>query len=128
MKTSPMAHVKRPQVPEEPPVMLSDDELHRLLAACEGKDFQSRRETASLRLFLDTGLRRSELAYLKMADVDLDSNLVAVIGEFRRPPVVPFGRKTAQALDRYLRVRSQHRHAAEEGLRYLPRAVHRPDG
>ncbi|HEY3060346.1 MAG TPA: tyrosine-type recombinase/integrase, partial [Chloroflexota bacterium] len=96
IKRSPMVNVKRPQVAEVPPPMLSDDELRRLLATCEGKGFMERRDLAILRLFLDTGLRRSELAYLRVADVDLDSNVVAVVGKFRRPRVVPFGRKTAQ--------------------------------
>jgi site-specific recombinase XerD len=116
LKVSPMAHVKRPQVPEEPPPMLTDDELRRLLAACDGKDFMERRDMAIIRLFLDTGLRRSELAYLRLSDVDLDHNLVSVVGKLRRPRVVPFGRKTAQAIDRYLRARATHRHSSEEAF------------
>lgn len=112
----PMAKVKRPMVPEVPPPMLTDDEVRRLLKACEGRDFKDRRDTAILRMFFDTGMRRSELAYLKMADVDLEHNLAVVMGKGRRPRVCPFGRKTAQALDRYLRVRAQHRHSHEEAL------------
>jgi site-specific recombinase XerD len=116
LKVSPMAHVKRPQIAEVPPPMLTDDEMRRLLAACDGKEFMERRDTAIIRLFLDTGLRRSELAYLRLDDVDLDHSVVSVVGKFRRPRVVPFGRKTAQALDRYLRVRATHRHSAEEAF------------
>ena len=113
---SPMARMKPPTIPEEPPAMLSDEQLKRLLRACEGRDFMARRDMAIMRLFIDTGMRRSELAYLKVADVDLDSNIALVVGKFRRPRACPFGRKTAQALDRYLRVRAQHRHAESEGL------------
>jgi site-specific recombinase XerD len=116
IKTSPMARMKRPSVPEAPPPMLSDDQIRALLRACEGKDFMSRRDTAILRLFIDTGLRRSELAYLRLDDLDLDNNLVRVTGKFSRVRVVPFGRKTALALDRYMRVRAQHRHADSESL------------
>ena len=116
IRESPMARVKRPKIPEQPPAMLSDDELRKLLKACEGKDYRDRRDLAILRLFIDTGMRRSELAYLKVADVDLDQNLAFVMGKGRRPRACPFGRKTAMALDRYLRVRAQHRHASSEAL------------
>jgi hypothetical protein len=40
--------------------------------------------------------------------VDLDDQIVIVLGEGRRPRAVPFGRKTALALDRYLRLRASH--------------------
>ena len=116
LKASPMARIKQPKVPETPPPMLSDDELRRLLKACEGAGFEERRDLAILRLLMDTGLRRSEVAYLTLADVDLDNKLVSVVGKFSRPRVVPFGRKTAAALDRYERERARHRHADTDAL------------
>lgn len=116
LKASPMARIKQPQVPEAPPPMLSDDELRKLLKACEGSGFEERRDLALLRLLMDTGLRRSEAAYLTVSDVDLDNKLVQVVGKFSRPRVVPFGRKTAAALDRYLRERSRHRHADTDAM------------
>jgi site-specific recombinase XerD len=112
LKASPMANTKPPQVPEAPPAVLSDDDLRRLLRACEGKDLEARRDTAIVRLLLDTGMRRAEIAGLRVEDVDFDHNVALVLGKGRRPRACPFGRKTAQALDRYLRARAQHRHAA----------------
>jgi hypothetical protein len=32
-----MAHIKPPHIPEEPPAVLSDDELKQLLKACGGR-------------------------------------------------------------------------------------------
>jgi site-specific recombinase XerD len=86
------------------------------LKVCEGTDFESRRDMALVRLLLDTGLRRSELAGLKVEDLDLDHNVALVLGKFRRPRAVPFGRRTALALDRYLRARAQHLQADTELL------------
>jgi integrase/recombinase XerC len=57
IKASPMVNVKSPHVPEEPPTVLTDAELLRLLATCEGKAFVSRRDAAIIRLLLDTGMR-----------------------------------------------------------------------
>jgi site-specific recombinase XerC len=41
-------------------------------------------------------------------DLDLDDQVVIVLGKGRRKRAVPFGRKTALALDRYLRLRASH--------------------
>lgn len=107
--TSPMAHMKPPAIPETPPAVLDEEQLGRLLKACEGRDFAERRDMAILRLLIDTGMRRAELAGLHVENVDFEHNLAAVIGKGRRPRACPFGRKTAQALDRYVRAREQHR-------------------
>ena len=88
---------------------LQREHLARLLKACEGRDFASRRDTAVILLLVDTGMRRAECAGMTLDDVDLDQRIVWVLGKGRRPRSPPIGRKTAQALDRYLRVRDEHR-------------------
>ena len=50
---------------------------------------------AVIRLFLDSGMRLSELANLAIGDVDLDQRVAIVIGKGRRPRACPFGAKTA---------------------------------
>jgi site-specific recombinase XerD len=109
LETSPMATMRPPHVPETPPNVYTDDEIHRLLAACDGRAFEDRRDTAIVRLFLDTGMRLAEAAGLRLADVDLEQNIALVLGKGRRQRACPFGRRTAQALDRYLRARAGHR-------------------
>jgi site-specific recombinase XerD len=116
VKASPMLNMRPPRVPEEPPTVLRPEELKALLATCDGTGFEERRDTAILRLFLDSGLRRAELAGLRVADVDFDHKVVVVLGKGSRPRAVPFGRKTAQAIDRYLRLRGRHPHRASEWL------------
>jgi site-specific recombinase XerD len=109
LDASPMAGMNPPQIPDEPPSVLTDEELRRLLKACEGRDFTDRRDAAIIRLFLDTGVRVAEAAGIMLpGDLDLDDQVVIVLGKGRRPRAVPFGRKTALALDRYLRMRANH--------------------
>lgn len=111
LKTSPMEHMRSPIIPESSPPILSEAQLSQLLRTCAGSGFRARRDTAMLRLLIDTGMRRSELAALTLDDVDLDEGIAYVLGKGRRPRACPFGRRTAQAIDRYLRVRRQHRDA-----------------
>ncbi|HEV2759325.1 MAG TPA: tyrosine-type recombinase/integrase [Acidimicrobiales bacterium] len=110
-----MARMKPPHVPDEPVPVLGDDDLRRLLAACEGKGFEERRDMAIVRLFLDSGMRLAELANLRVEDLDLDQDVAIVVGKGRRPRACPFGSKTGQAIDRDLRMRGRHHAAAEPG-------------
>jgi site-specific recombinase XerD len=116
IRESPMIHMKPPLIPEVPAAVRRVDELRRVLKACEGQDFEARRDTAIVRLFCDTGIRRDEMAGIKVDDLDLELNAVEVLGKGRRPRAVPFGSKTAQALDRYLRIRAQRKDAASPWL------------
>lgn len=113
---SPMATMRPPHVPEEPPPVLSEEDLRRLLKACEGTELADRRDAAIIRLFLDSGMRRGELSGLRLEDIDFENNVAIVMGKGRRPRAAAFGRKTAQALDRYLRMRAKHRDAGAEWL------------
>jgi site-specific recombinase XerD len=107
--SDPMARMRLPSVPEEPPEVLSDAELRALLKACEGQDFVDRRDSAIVRVFVDTGARLAEMAHLKLDDVNLDDQTLTVTGKGSRVRVLPIGAKAVKAIDRYLRVRRTHR-------------------
>jgi site-specific recombinase XerD len=116
IRETPMANMKPPHVPLEPPEVLREDDLRALLATCAGTQYDDRRDSAIIRLFLDTGMRRGELAGLRLADINFDGDTAVVLGKGRRPRVCPFGRKTAKAIDRYLRARGHRSDAASEWL------------
>jgi site-specific recombinase XerD len=116
---SPMHTMKPPKVPDTPVPVLTDEDLRRLLLACEGNDTEDRRDMAVLRLFLDSGMRLSELTNLKVTDIDLDARVAIVMGKGRRPRACPFGAKTAGALDRYLHARARDPSAATSDALWL---------
>jgi integrase len=45
---------------------------------------------AIIRLFVDTGCRRAEIAGLTLGDVDITNQVIYVVGKGRRPRAVPF--------------------------------------
>jgi site-specific recombinase XerD len=114
--SNPMGRMKGPKVPDVPVPVLSDDELRRLLKACDGREFDERRDAAIIRLFIDAGMRIAELANLRVEDVDFTDQVVLVLGKGRRPRACPFGPKAGQAIDRYLRLRARHPRASEPWL------------
>lgn len=113
---SPMTNMTRPLVPEESPAVLTEDQLRALLKTCSSTNFEDRRDAAIVRLFVDAGLRLSELTGLSLDDIDLETKVAHVLGKGRRPRSCPFGAKTAQALDRYLRSRRGHKLAHTPAL------------
>jgi integrase len=112
-----MANMKPPKIPEAPPDVLDADQLRSLLRACDGPSFDERRDAAILRVFIDTGARLSEVAGLRVKDVDLDGlALLLTQTKGRAPRYVGVGNRTAKALDRYLRARRTHPEAHVEAL------------
>ena len=81
IKESPMRNMKAPNVPEQPVGVFSENDIRAILAACQGPDFRSRRDMTIIRLLLDTGLRRRELANLTLENVDLNSNTLTATGK-----------------------------------------------
>ncbi|MGP0081022.1 tyrosine-type recombinase/integrase, partial [Mycobacterium sp.] len=115
--------------PEPPPVpILTDEDLTALINACKGKGFNDLRDAAVIRLLIDCGLRVSELTGIDTKDLDLDAESVEVTGKASRVRVAYFGSKTGLALDRYLRARRGHRHAANPALFLGERGRFTPDG
>jgi site-specific recombinase XerD len=113
----PMRSMKPPSLPEVEVPVIPDDHLKRLFAVVRGKGYAERRDAALLFLFLDTGVRLSECTDRKVGDLDLDLNVLRVLGKKSKWRSVPFGRTTAQALDRYLRAAAKHKgHALEEDM------------
>ncbi len=64
MPADPIARMKPPAVPEVPVPVVSDNELRKLLKACEGPTFEDRRDVAMLRTFVKSGRGLGEVAGL----------------------------------------------------------------
>jgi len=98
---NPMAMVKMPKVPETVIPTFSEKEVERLLAQADKGSNEGFRNYCLLLTLIDTGIRLSELANLKIDDIDYEQNLFRVMGKGQRERFVPFGRRVAKALMKY---------------------------
>jgi integrase/recombinase XerD len=101
---SPMAKMKAPPARSDQPDPLTAEQYRALLAAAkEGQ--AARRDTAILRLMVDTGLRASEVCALDIQDVDFEVRPPAVtvrLGKGRKGRRVFLGKRGLAAVWRYL--------------------------
>ena len=109
--TNPLDGIPKPQAPAQPVPVLTPAELRKLLKACDGAKFEEQRDTAILRLLIDTGMRRAECAGLSITDLDLDQDVAVVLGKGGRHRGCPYGTRTAKSIRRYLRARVGHDYA-----------------
>lgn len=111
---NPMERITPPRVVEQPVPIITVEQLRALIQACNGNTFEGRRDEAIIRLFADTGVRLGEMAGLGVGDIDLSLGVAVVQGKASRVRTVPYGDKTAAALDRYRRQRIRHARAASQ--------------
>lgn len=104
--SNPADLVATPRAEKRLPEVLSVDEVQALLDAPLEADRMAPRDRAMLELLYATGLRAAELTGLDVADVDLDSGYVRVMGKGRKERVVPFGDRARQALLAYWPLRA----------------------
>jgi integrase/recombinase XerD len=110
LETDPLLGLKAPKIDRKVTHALTDDQLRRLIKACQGRTLKDRRDEAIVRLLLETGMRAGELIGTQTSDVDLQRGLVIVRrGKGGKGRVAPFGPQTATAIDRYMRARRTHR-------------------
>lgn len=108
----PFAKVSRPKGKARPVQLVSYEDMQRLLAACAsekpGRQGEAARNRAILWMALESGLRRFDLAALKLSDVDRTARTVLVRhGEGDKARVAVYGLGTAQALRKHLRYRGR---------------------
>lgn len=121
---SPMLNMRDLKVPLRPPPVLDEDQLKRLVQACYGDLFVDIRDAAIIRLLIDTGLRRTELAAIRAIDIDWKQDSIMIRGKGGRFRHVWFGVKTRTAMERYNRERQKRTQYNSEGF-WLSRRLHK---
>ncbi|MCX7808005.1 MAG: tyrosine-type recombinase/integrase, partial [Deltaproteobacteria bacterium] len=107
---NPVATIRTPKVPRDPPCFLSVEEACRTVEAPtfdEAREPRLRaRDRAMLELLYGTGIRVSELARLEVGDVAIAFRRLRVLGKGNKERVLPFGPPAAEALEEWLVARA----------------------
>ena len=84
------------------PQYLSATEIERLLSAFDRSSATGKRDYAITRCLLDLGLRRIEVAHLRLDDVDWRAGILSIHGKGKRIDVLPLPEATGSAIAKYL--------------------------
>ena len=128
LEENPVAELEYPKLRKSLPKYLTMEQSAKLLASVEGQN--KLRDYAILMLFLNCGIRRSELVGLNITDVYEDR--IRVIGKGNKERFVYFGSPCKKAIDAYMvernkKVLTDNRalFASRNGNRISVTAVHR---
>ena len=103
LQENPVAELEYPKLRKSLPKYLTLEQSAALLKAVSGQN--EKRDYAILMLFLNCGIRRSELVGLNLTDVYEDR--IRVVGKGNKERFVYFGTACRKAIDAYLAERSQ---------------------
>lgn len=103
LQENPVADIEYPKLRKSLPKYLTMDQAAALLQAVQGPN--QTRDYAILMIFLNCGIRRSELVGLNISDVSDDR--LRVVGKGNKERIVYFGTPCRKAIDAYLKERNE---------------------
>lgn len=105
---NPMAKITGPKVPKRLPVFIDENQMNNLFdSSLFAEDFIGMRDKLIIDLLYQTGIRRTELANLKVGDVDLYNSTIKVLGKRNKERLIPISLAFKRNLETYLNVKEE---------------------
>lgn len=106
--TNPLRFVVGPKTRKSLPAFIKEADMDLLLDGADfGDDYEGVRDRLILEMLYDTGVRRSELIYLKDVDVDFDAMRIKVTGKRNKQRLIPFAERLKDLMLAYVEVRNR---------------------
>lgn len=101
IRRDPADSMHAPKIEKKVPVILTVDEVTKLLEQPSGANPKEIRDKAMLELLYATGIRVTELVNLKLSDVNMSIGFITCRDEHKER-MIPFGHAAKDALAKYL--------------------------
>lgn len=103
IESDPLTLLPSPKVPKPLPVWINEKQMDFLIDDLDyGQDFEGVRDHMLIDLLYSTGMRRSEAAGLKDADIDFGARQLKVKGKGNKERIIPFGQELTDLMTQYL--------------------------
>ncbi len=114
LEVNPAQNLENPKLDRRQPKYLTLEESQKLLKAAkestsQGKDRNIKRDFAILTLFLNCGIRLSELISINLKDIKFDEAKMTVIGKGNKERTIYLNKACMNALRDYLEVRPKNK-------------------
>lgn len=133
IKQSPMGKIIAPKNEKRLPNFVADKDIKTLFDYVEfADDWKGQTERLILLLFYHTGMRLSEMIYLKESSVDIHNKTIKVLGKGNKERILPLSPQVIQDVKDYLRRKkteftdpqNDYLLVNEKGKIFYPRAIY----
>ena len=100
--TNPAEFIETPRLDKKIPSFLNFEEVSRILKAPNLRNHQGIRDRAILELMYATGLRVSEVSFLKMSDINSELGFIKCKGKGSKERIVPLGKIAKDFVQKYV--------------------------
>lgn len=109
IESNPAQNLETPKLDKRLPRYLNLDDSKKLLAAADNEDDRNHeRDYAIITLFLNCGMRLSELVGINISDIDFSENRMTVIGKGNKERTIYLNHACVKAISDYLAVRPKN--------------------
>lgn len=109
IKESPLQKHKALKVPKRVNVPFNNKEINEVLSIInEDNDYVSVRNKMIVELLYSTGMRRNELITLRIKDIDLEQEVVKVLGKRDKERYIPLLKSVQITMKEYLKMRKEY--------------------
>lgn len=106
IKSSPLQNHKRLKVQKKIIIPFSEDEVLKVIDVFSN-DFEGKRNLLIVDMLYSTGIRREELINIKINDLQLNQNLIKVLGKRNKERLVPLIIDLKKRIEEYLKYRKE---------------------
>ncbi|MEG6584182.1 tyrosine-type recombinase/integrase [Dendrosporobacter sp. 1207_IL3150] len=105
---NPMIHIKPPKIEQKVMRTFTAQEISKLLNGFDRNTFFGLRNYCITAMFFSTGIRKSELINLTLADINITNDLIRIAqGKGNKERYVPIGRTLRRVMIQYLKSRNE---------------------
>ena len=97
---NPAMSIHSPKQVKKAPVILSEDEINKLMKISDITTFKGSRDRAILELLYSSGIKVTELINIKTTDINLNASMIKIDGAKER--IVPLSQYAKDAINNYL--------------------------
>ena len=102
LEINPIEHIESPAFGKRLPVIMTFEEVERLLGAPDVTTPRGFRDATMLHMMYAAGLRVSELVQMKLSDADTEAGFLAITGKGNKRRIIPIGEWAVTMLDAYM--------------------------
>jgi integrase/recombinase XerC len=115
----PMVKIRILKTKRKLPTFVKENDMTEILDHHEddatGSEFQTIRNQLVLELFYGTGIRLSELMYLKESNIDARNQTIKVLGKRNKERIIPFGENLVKVIKEYVSIRNKEIEKRDHG-------------